>query len=110
MSLEDWLNHRWLVRHRTSQQEISDLLAVIQRDLRDCQIESLSTDWAFSIAYNAALQLATLALAVSGYRAARETHHERTIESLRFTLNAESSLVRLLQDFRKKRNSLSHCE
>ena len=108
MSLEDWLTHRWLIRYETSPQEISDLLAVIQRDLRDCHTDNLSTDWAFSIAYNAALQVAKLALAASGYRAAREAHHERTIESLKFTINSENSLIKLMQDFRKKRNLVEY--
>ena len=82
MSLEDWLIHRWVSIHTTSPNEVATLLGVIQRDLNDCRTDSLGADWAFNIAYNAALQVATLALHVSGFRASREGGHERTIESL----------------------------
>jgi len=108
MSLEDWLTHRWVSRHTTSAHEVATLLSVIQRDLSDCRVDSIGTDWAFNIAYNAALQVATLALHVCGFRASREGGHERTIESLRYTINADPDLVRLLQDFRKKRNKAAY--
>jgi len=38
-----------------------------------------------NIAYNAALQAAAAALAAAGYRASREQHHYRVIQSLRQT-------------------------
>ena len=62
------------------------------------------TDWRFAIAYNAALQLATAALAVSGYRAERENHHYRVIHSLEFTVGLEPATIRKFDVFRKKRN------
>ncbi|MFC1629344.1 hypothetical protein ACFL3H_09595 [Gemmatimonadota bacterium] len=95
-------------RHKTSAHEVATLLDLIQRDLSDCRVDSIGTDWAFNIAYNAALQAATLALHVSGFRASREGGHERTIESLRYTINADPDLIRLLQDFRKKRNKAEY--
>ena len=61
MSLKDWLKNAWLTEHETSQEEIADLLAVIDRDLDDCQSEGLSPDWQLAIAYNAALQTALAA-------------------------------------------------
>jgi HEPN domain-containing protein len=64
----------------------------------------LSPDWQLNIAYNAALQAATAALAASGYRAAREAHHYRVIQSLAFTLKADPRLIAQLDKFRKKRN------
>ena len=84
MSLENWLGSGWLVPHATSTQEISDLLAVTDRDLKDCQTPGLSSDRRLNIAYNAAIQSATAALAACGYRAAREAHHFRVI-SIPFT-------------------------
>ncbi|MCK5685480.1 hypothetical protein KAJ27_15215 [bacterium] len=104
MSLTDWLNNGWLIEHVTSKTEVSDLISVVARDLNDSKIEGLSPDWRLSIAYNAALQIATAALAVSGYRASRESHHYRVIQSLCFTLKAEKKLVRKFDLFRKKRN------
>jgi hypothetical protein len=102
--LSDWAQNGWLHPHRTSPQEIADLFAVVERDLADSAAEELSSDWKLSIAYNAALQAATAALAANGYRAARDQHHYRVIQSLRFTIGAASALVSRLDAFRKKRN------
>lgn len=104
MTLQSWLRNGWLAEHRSSRAEIADLLRAADRDLADCQAENLSADWRLAIAYNAALLLATAALAASGYRAAREMHHYRTIQSLAFTVGADSGLVTQLDAFRKKRN------
>ena len=81
-----------------------DLLGVADRDLRDCAAKALSDDWRLAIAYNAALQCATAALAASGYRASREAHHYRIIQSLCLTLRIDNKLVDQIDAFRKKRN------
>ena len=73
-------------------------------DCRAARTAGLSADWQLNIAYNAALQLATAALAASGYRASRESHHYRVIQSLTHTLGADVKLVAQLDGFRKKRN------
>jgi hypothetical protein len=108
MSLSDWLANRWIVVHSPSVQEITDLFAVVDRDLTDAATPRLSDDWRLGIAYNAALQLATIALAAEGYRAARERHHERTILSLRETIGAERATVDLLDVVRRKRNQANY--
>ena len=104
MSLADWERNGWLIAHRTSAAEVRDLLAVVGRDLADSAAEGLSADWKLNIAYNAALQAATAALAAAGYRASRDQHHYRVIQSLRETIGADVALVNLLDAFRKKRN------
>lgn len=104
MTLQRWLANRWLVEHEPSAAEIADLLAVVDRDLGDAGIDRLSPDWRMGIAYNAALQLATVALAASGYRPGRERAHERTIQSLRYTVALDPSLVDTLDGIRRKRN------
>ena len=104
MTLKDWLKNGWLVEHKTSRAEIADLLGVIDRDLDDCETSGLSPDWRLNIAYNAALQAATAALAASGYRAAREAHHYRVIQSLAYTIGADRELTTQFDRFRKKRN------
>jgi hypothetical protein len=104
MSLTEWLQNDWLVVHRSSKQEIGQLFGVADRDLRDCHSVGLSADAQFSIAYNAALQCATAALAAAGYRAAREAHHYRVIQSLAFTLELNKATVLTFDAFRKKRN------
>ena len=104
MSLKNWLSNGWLVEHKTSAQEIKDLLEVSKRDIADCQVSGLSADWRLNIAYNAALQAATAALAASGYRALRDSHHYRVIHSLAYTIGAKTDLIKQFDAFRKKRN------
>lgn len=104
MSLNDWLRAGWLIEHRPSAVEIRDLLALVDRDLVDAGLPALSEDWRLGIAYNAALQAATAALAACGCRASRESHHYRVIQSLRFTIGAAPALVARFDLFRKKRN------
>jgi len=104
MSLKNWLDNGWLTEHETSTEEIRNLLGVADRDLRDCQAAGLSADWRMNIAYNAALQVATAALAVCGYRASRDSHHYRVIQSLAYTIAAKNELVVQFDQFRKKRN------
>lgn len=104
MSLRDWLKNGWLIEHQTSPREIADLLSVVNRDLDNCQTAGLSPDWKLNIAYNAALQMATAALAAAGYRAARDAHHYRVIQSLAYTIRADARLIIQIDGFRKKRN------
>ena len=104
MSLKNWRDSGWLTDHKTSRREISDLLSVAERDLKDSSASGISPDWQLAIAYNAALQAATAALFASGYRAAREAHHYRIIQSLAHTIQAKSNLINQLDTFRKKRN------
>ena len=54
------------------------------------------------------LQAATAALAAAGYRASRESHHHRVIQSLEFTLAPERKLIDTFDRFRKKRNISSY--
>jgi hypothetical protein len=68
MSLADWVKNGWLESHKSSREEIQNLLGIVERDLRDCRAQGVSSDWRFAIAYNAALQAATAALAAAGYR------------------------------------------
>lgn len=104
VSLRDWLRNGWLVEHQTSKEEIVTLLELVGRDLADSQTPGLSSDWRLNIAYNAALQAATAALAAVGYRASRDAHHYRVIQSLAYTIGADPGLITRLDQFRKKRN------
>jgi len=80
------------------------LLNVADRDLAQCRTPDLSPDWQLNIAYNAALQAATAALAAAGYRAAKDAHHYRVIQSLAHTIEADPGLIVQFDKFRKKRN------
>ena len=52
MSFADWVNNGWLVAHKSSKQEIGNLLGIVARDLKDSQAKGVSDDWRFAIAYN----------------------------------------------------------
>jgi hypothetical protein len=52
VSFADWVNNGWLVAHKSSKQEIGNLLGIVARDLKDSQAKDLSDDWRFAIAYN----------------------------------------------------------
>jgi hypothetical protein len=108
MSLRNWLQNSWLVQHTTTPQEIANLLAIADRDLAACQVKALPADWRFAIAYNAGLQAATAALAAAGYRAARDNHHYRVIQSMEFTIVPGQKVIEAFDGFRKKRNASSY--
>lgn len=105
MTLTQWLENKWLVKHQSSPQEVSELLQLVQRDLKDAATAALSADWKLAIAYNAVLQCAKLGLAVAGYRASKgAAQHYYSIESLRHTIGLSEDEVRTIDAFRKKRN------
>jgi hypothetical protein len=90
VSLADWQKNGWLKAHQTNRNEIAELMAIVDRDLAASKTPGLHNDWSFNIAYNAALQLATAALAASGYQAERANHHYRVIDSLGFTIGIDA--------------------
>ena len=108
MSLRDWQKNSWLVEHKSSPEEIAALLAIVERDLANAKVAGLADDWRLGIAYNAALQAATAALAASDFRAAREQHHYRTIQSLALTIGWPAAKVERFDRFRKKRNMIGY--
>ena len=81
MSLKQWADNGWLRSHKTSSQEINDLLRIVDRDLQDAA-GKISADWQFGIAYNAALKLCTVLLYASGYKPEKALQHYRSIQAL----------------------------
>ena len=71
MTLESWKENGRLRPHHTSKREVQGILDLAERDLADASRVEISKDWRFNIAYNAGLQLSTLALYASGYRTGR---------------------------------------
>ena len=108
VSFGDWVNNGWLVAHKSSKQEIANSARNCGAGPKDSQAKDVSDDWRFAIAYNAALQAATAALAAAGYRASRENHHYRVIQSLELTLGKDAKFIRAFDAFRKKRNVSSY--
>ena len=96
-------------RHTTSRQELDGLRSVVARDLTDAALADLSTDRAFAIAYNAALQLATLAIACAGYRIVGSGHHRTTFPALRLAIGPEAfDFGRYFDLCRRKRNIIDY--
>jgi hypothetical protein len=67
MSWTKLLAARKIHTHQSSKQELDELRAVVRRDLADAALPALSEDRRFATAYNAALQVARMATACSGY-------------------------------------------
>ncbi len=88
MSLESWAKNGWLRPHQTNRQQVTGLLAIVVRDLADAQ-SSVSADWQFGIAYNAALKLCTILLYASGYRPEKNLAHYRTLQALPLILGTD---------------------
>jgi len=108
MSLQQWANNGWLRPHATSEGEVRNLLRMVERDLRDAS-ENISADWKFGIAYNAGLTLCNILLYSEGFRAARESHHYRVIQSLQLTLGTEHRAdIEYLEACRRKRNIIEY--
>lgn len=109
MTLQKWAEYGWLKSHRTSVQEISDLLAIVDRDIADSRSGGISTDWQFGIAYNAALKLCTMLLVAEGYRAGQGLQHHRTIQALPLILGTNrQDDASFLDTCRIKRNTVEY--
>lgn len=109
MSLETWVKNGWLRPHKSSPQEIKNLLEIVDRDLNDASAPNLSVDWSFGIAYNAALKLCAILLHTSGYRPEKNLAHFRTLQSLPLVLGAQYNQDADYLDLcRKKRNETEY--
>ena len=109
MALPNWADNGWLRVHKASVQEIRDLLNIVDRDLRDAQAATVSMDWQFGIAYNAALKLCTILLHAEGYRPEKNLQHYRTIQALPLILGpARKGDANFLDACRNKRNVVEY--
>jgi len=105
MNLESLQAQDRLRPHKTSQEEILQMLRIAERDLEDATVTGLSSDRRFLIAYDAALTLATIPLYCSGYETHGAGHHWMTFLVLPDVMGPE---CRELADYfelcRTKRN------
>ncbi|MEZ5384206.1 MAG: hypothetical protein R3F13_01695 [Prosthecobacter sp.] len=109
MSLENWAKNGWLRPHQTNRQQIADLLAIVERDLADARNTSISADWQFGIAYNAALKLCTILMYASGYRPEKNLAHYRTLQALPLILGTDrDDDADYLDACRAKRNTAEY--
>ena len=109
MTLKDREANGWLRPHKTSRQEIGNLLAIVRRDLTDARSEAISDDWRFGIAYNAALKLCTILLYAEGYRPMQNLAHYRTLQALPLILGRDRKTdTNYLETCRTKRNTIEY--
>jgi len=109
MSLKQWASNGWLRSHRTSGEEIGNLLAIVKRDMQDAKEETISADWRFGIAYNAALKLCTVLLYAEGYRPEKNLAHYRTLQALPLVLGTRRKAdAEYLDVCRVKRNTVEY--
>lgn len=81
----------------------------MERDLADARNTSVSADWQFGIAYNAALKLCTILLYASGYRPEKNLAHYRTLQALPLILGQErDDDADYLDACRAKRNTAEY--
>jgi hypothetical protein len=108
MSLKQWFDNGWLGHHETNKNEISDLLAIVDRDIKDTEA-SLSADWRFGIAYNAALKLCSILLYAEGFKSERTLQHYRTIQAMPLILGeGRKEDAQYLDACRSKRNIVEY--
>lgn len=91
-----------------SLEEIVRLLAVADRSLADAAVPGVSADARVGFAHTAVIAAAAAALSAEGYRVMNERHHERLLDSLRYTVGIERRLLNQLHDVRSARNALTY--
>lgn len=91
-----------------SREEVNRLLAVAERNLADADVVAVSLDARIGFAHAATIAAAAAALAAEGYRAGKERHHERLLDSLRYTIGIDLRLLKQLHGVRRARNAMTY--
>lgn len=105
MSLKELLNQGRLKLHRTSKEEIANLLKLVKRDIEDAKTRGLSPDRKFATAYNGVLQSATILLYCKGYKSSGTGHHFTVFEAMKKILGQDYfELADYFDSCRAKRN------
>lgn len=112
MNLKRFISKGLIFEIKVDKEEIAKLLRIADRDIREAEERSHDTDWQFAIAYNAALQLATVVLRASGYRASTKAgHHWATFTVLPDILGDDyMEIANYFNECRNKRNTTEYCE
>ena len=105
MNLRQLLNQDKLRRHKTSREEISNLLRLIKRDIKDAKVKGLSYDRKFATAYNAVLQLSIIPLHCKGYKPKGVGHHFTVFQTMKEIMGKNYyDLANYFDSCRVKRN------
>jgi hypothetical protein len=110
MTWSDWLKEGRVEAHKPARAEIIAQRRAAERLLGDAALAGLSAESRFQLAYDAALDLATIAVLASGHRIkTRVAHHQLTIEAAGFALgNETASLISYLDRCRRRRNVIAY--
>jgi hypothetical protein len=109
MTLEQWEHNSWLKKHQVDRKEITNLLSIVDRDLKDASANDLSADWRFGIFYNAFLTLCSALLYCEGYRPSKgNLGHYYTLESLGEIFPSRKEDIEYLHSCRSKRNIVEY--
>ena len=109
MTWKDLLKQQKIKAHTTSHEELHDLRAVVERDLKDAKLDQLSADRRFATAYNAVLQLTKIVIACEGYRIVGLGHHQTAFEALQVGMGkGVTRLVPYFDACRRKRNHVDY--
>ena len=105
MSLKRLHSQGRLSHHRTSQKEISNLLQLVKRDIKDARVKGLSNDRKYTTAYNAVLQLGIILLYCNGYRTKGAGSHFTVFQAMKDILGKDyAELADYFDACRSKRN------
>ena len=97
--------------HQTSKAELDELRAGVVVKLKDAEVAGLSADTRFVTAYGAALLLAKMSIACSGYRMDSKTpgHHKTSFEALNLSVGSNAkNLADYFEVCRRKRNEIDY--
>ena len=110
MNLKPWLDRDDLQKVEVTSKTLDDLRKLIERDLKDAQIEELSPDRRFATAYGAALNLASLVIRKEGYRVSgKKGHHKITFDVASELLGKKADrYVNFFDICRRKRNKVDY--
>ncbi len=112
MSWQNLLANGSVNTHTTSRREIENLRDLVNRDLKDAEVDGLSDDRRFATAYNAVLQLSKMAIACSGYRVSsnKTGHHRTTFEGVKNAVASQDveNLADYFETCRRKRNLIDY--
>jgi len=107
MDLSELRKNRRITETHADAEQITALIAVAMRDMEDAGIllKNSRFDGAYTVAYNAMLQMTRALMFSYGFRPAEEEHHKIAIEFAECVLPQEiRPLVRLFDRMRRKRH------
>lgn len=110
MNLNPWQDKGDIQKVVVTEKSLQDLRKIIDRDLEDSQIVSLSLDRRFATAYGAALNIASYVIREKGFRVSGKVgHHKITFDVASEILGRQSAeLMDYFDICRRKRNKVDY--